>query len=62
MLTDTYSDSDYENLWLSIETACDLFNIIAVTVAENLDYRYIQSEEDDIRNYLRSLHSSRNNE
>lgn len=52
MLTDTYSDSDYENVWFAIETACDLFHIIAVVVAEYFSYGYIQSEEDAIRNYF----------
>ena len=62
MLAATYSDSDYENVWKSIFTMCDLLHIIAIEVAEYCGFDYNQSEEDGIRNYLNSLHSSRNRE
>jgi Streptomycin adenylyltransferase. len=62
MLAATYSDSDYENVWKSIFTMCDLFHITAMAVAEYCGFEYKQSEEYGIRNYLNSLHSSRNKE
>ena len=62
MLAATYSDSDYENVWKSIFNMCDLFHITAMAVAEYFGYTYKQSEENGIRNYLNSLHSSRSKE
>ena len=62
MLAATYSDSDYENVWTAIFNMCDLFHITAIVVAEYFTYDYKQCEEDGIRNYLDSLHSSRSRE
>jgi len=50
--TKTYSDGNYENLWNSIYTACELFHIIAERVAEYLSVSYNQHEEDGMIKYL----------
>ena len=47
----TYSNGEYENMWKSIATMCDLFHDLAVTVASHFNFTYKQDEEDGIREY-----------
>jgi aminoglycoside 6-adenylyltransferase len=51
----TYSDSDYCNFWLSINAACDLFHITALSVGAYFNFNYRTYEEDGIREYLRKM-------
>jgi len=51
----TYSSSDYSDIWSSIYVICDLFHILAITVAKHFGYDYRQHEEDGIRIYLNSI-------
>lgn len=51
----TYSDSNYENLWVAIFTACDLFRNVAKNVGQHVEYCY--NEKDDIKtiHYLKKM-------
>ena len=49
----SYSDSNYENIWKSIDTMCDLFPLLALPVAEHFGFLYHQDEEDGMREYLK---------
>ncbi len=51
----TYSDSNYENLWTAIFTACDLFRNVAKYVAVHLGYPYNQQDDDSIMRYLERM-------
>ncbi|MCL2663705.1 MAG: aminoglycoside 6-adenylyltransferase [Oscillospiraceae bacterium] len=53
----TYSDSDYNNIWASIDIMCNLFHTLAHTVAKHFSFVYRQNEEDGIREYLRMIRS-----
>jgi aminoglycoside 6-adenylyltransferase len=55
MFAKTYPDSDYENLWSSIFTACELFRIIAPPVAEHFAYSYNQDEDINMTGYLEKV-------
>lgn len=52
MYAKTYSDSDYNNFWNAIFTACKLFSIIAPNVADKLGFNYKISEQTNIIEYL----------
>jgi aminoglycoside 6-adenylyltransferase len=51
----TYSDSNYENLWTAIFTACNLFRNIAKQVAMHLKCTYNQRDDDGIMGYLEKM-------
>jgi len=53
--TATYSDSDSNNIWASIDIMCNLFHTLAHTVAKHFSFEYRQNEEDGIREYLRMI-------
>ena len=53
--TATYPSSNYTDIWASIDTMCDLFHTLAVTVAAHFDFAYRQEEEDGMRMYLRMV-------
>jgi len=53
----TYSGGDYNDVWASIYTMCDLFHKLALPVAEHFSYTYRQDEEDGIREYMRMIKS-----
>ncbi len=48
----TYSDSNYNNFWLAIFSACEMFRTLAPSVAENLGFTYNQDEEKNMMEYL----------
>lgn len=52
MYAKTYSDGNYDNLWLAVYTACDLFRDVALAVAEDGTYFYNEDEEKGSRMYL----------
>lgn len=56
MYVKTYSDGDYDNLWVAIFTVCDLFHALALPVAAHCGFDYRQNEEDGMREYLRMVH------
>ncbi|NLJ97433.1 MAG: aminoglycoside 6-adenylyltransferase [Clostridiales bacterium] len=55
MYTQTYSNSEYNNVWKSIFTACELFRVLALEVASNFDYTYNNLEDDNIIKYLNQV-------
>lgn len=57
MYLNTYSDSDIENLWNAIFTACDLFRHIATRVSEHLGYVYNTRDDDSIMLYMNNIKS-----
>jgi aminoglycoside 6-adenylyltransferase len=55
MYKKTYSDANYENMWDSIFTSCDLFRILAQDVAESLSYTYPTADDQNITQYLQHV-------
>ncbi len=55
MYSKTYSDGNYKHFWEAICTACDLFHVLALSVAESLGFTYRQHEEDGMREYLEMM-------
>jgi aminoglycoside 6-adenylyltransferase len=51
----TYSSSDYADIWAAVDTMCDLFHALALTVAAHFEFTYRQKEEVGIREYLRMV-------
>ncbi len=54
----TYSNSDYNNLWESIFTACSLFRKLAVNVADYLGYSYNEQDDKNIISYLENVRNN----
>ena len=48
----TYSTSNYIDVWQSMKVMCNLFHTLAVFVAESFGFSYRQQEEDGIWQYL----------
>lgn len=57
----TYSDSNYTDLWASIDEMCDLFKLSAYFVAKNYGFTYNQKEEEGMRLYLSKVKASEYN-
>jgi len=55
LLCETYSDSNYDNFWNAIFKMCELFRETAKTVAEYFNFEYIQSDDDNMTEYLRHV-------
>jgi aminoglycoside 6-adenylyltransferase len=53
--TATYSGSNYADIWRAVETMCNLFHTLALTVAAHFGFTYRQEEEEGIREYLRMI-------
>jgi len=51
----TYSGSDYVDIWSAVEVMCDLFHMLALTVAAHFDFTYRQEEEAGMQEYLRMV-------
>ncbi|MCL2698794.1 MAG: aminoglycoside 6-adenylyltransferase [Defluviitaleaceae bacterium] len=51
----TYSNSEYDNFWNAIFTACELFRKTALNVAEYLNIPYNQAEENGMIKYLNNV-------
>lgn len=52
MYSKTYSDSDYDNIWLVVFTACELFRTVASKVGKYFGYVYNQQEDINMMKYL----------
>ena len=52
MYLNTYSDSNYDNLWDSIFTSCELFRKIAHSVGEQFEFIYNKQEDVNMMDYL----------
>lgn len=57
MYKETYSNSDYTNMWESIFVTCELFRILSKDVAEHFNFTY---PIDDDRNMIKYLKHVRN--
>ena len=55
MYAATYSDSDYDNIWRAVFTACALFRRLAEAVAEKFGYTYNISEDENISDYMNKV-------
>jgi len=51
----TYSDSNSDNLWQAVFSACDLFSQLAQRVAAYFRYDYALQEEKNMRIYLKNV-------
>lgn len=54
----TYSDGEYEHLWASIHTACQLFRETALLVAQQFHFIYPEQEEQASQNYILRIQAS----
>ena len=52
MYKETFSDSEYKNIWVAVFKMCDLFNIIANKVGKYFGFEYNENEEKSIIEYL----------
>ncbi len=52
MYKETYSDSNYENIWGSIFIACELFRTLAKEIAEKLSFTYPVEDDQNMTSYL----------
>lgn len=55
MYTETYSDSNYDNFWVAVFTACDLFRITSLTVANHFGYDYNDQDDKNMVSYLNNV-------
>lgn len=51
----TYSDSNYNNFWSSIFSACELFRITANVVSEHLTFTYNEQDDKNMITYLENV-------
>lgn len=52
MYEQTYSDSNYEKMWVSVFAACALFRLLANEVAKDLSYTYHEADDIQMTKYL----------
>ncbi|MEK3887857.1 aminoglycoside 6-adenylyltransferase [Bacillus sp. FSL K6-3431] len=53
----TYPDAEYEHIWQSLFTMCDLFRRVAVPIADQLDYEYPQGNDTRVTSHLKHVRS-----
>ena len=51
----TFSGSNYDDIWKSVSTMCDLFHELAMCVADHFGFTYRQDEEDGMREYMKMV-------
>lgn len=51
----TYPDADYDNIWRSLFTMCNLFRRIAVGVAAHFNFKYPYGDDKRISSYLEQV-------
>jgi len=56
----TYSDSDYNNMWTAVFTACEMFRITALEVGYHFDFIYNEHWDKSITDYLYKVRKSWN--
>ena len=61
MYEETFSNSEYENMWKSIFKACELFHILALHVGEHFKFEYNMDEENGIIEYLKWIKKLKGN-
>lgn len=55
MYKETYSDSNYENMWNSLFLTCELFRTLANEVADNLLFEYPMEDDINMTEYLKHV-------
>jgi len=55
MYKETYSNSNYEDMWHSILVTCDLFRIVSQDVAKQLNFTYPIDSDTNMTNYLKHV-------
>lgn len=55
MYQETYSNSDYTNMWESIFVTCELFRILSQDVAEHFNFTYPIDDDRNMTKYLRNV-------
>ncbi|EEM08137.1 aminoglycoside adenylyltransferase [Bacillus pseudomycoides] len=55
MYKETYSNSDYENIWESIFITCELFRILSKGVAEHFNFTYPIDDDRNMTKYLKHV-------
>jgi len=60
MYSKTYSDADYDNFWMAIFNACELFRTTALHVGKYFGYVYNQSEDTNMILYLTRIKNNAN--
>lgn len=55
MYAKTYTDSDYDHFWAAVFTACELFRVVAVPVAEYFKFTYNQNDDQNMTEYLNKV-------
>lgn len=58
MYAKTYCDSDYNNMWIAVFNACELFRTIAVMVGESFGYSYNKNEDINMTEYLTNVRNN----
>ncbi|WP_117170147.1 aminoglycoside 6-adenylyltransferase [Paraliobacillus sediminis] len=55
MYKETYSNSDYTNIWESIFATCELFRTLSQEVAEHFNFTYPIDDDRNMTNYLKRV-------
>ncbi|MEH7460324.1 aminoglycoside 6-adenylyltransferase [Bacillus sp. JJ1127] len=55
MYKETYSNSDYANIWESIFITCELFRILSKDVAEHFNFTYPIDDDRNMTKYLKHV-------
>ncbi len=55
MYAKTYSTSDYNTLWSSIFTTCQLFRALALSVGKHFEFEYNNEEDRNMMEYLKRV-------
>ncbi len=53
--TQTYSNSDYCNIWSALFVMCDLFRIVANRVASHFGFRYPMEDDQNVVAFLKEV-------
>ena len=57
LYTQTYADSRYECIWVSLFAGCELFRLTARYVASHMQFEYNEEDDERMFAYLHRLHS-----
>lgn len=62
MYKQTYSNSCYDNIWVSLDVTCQLFRLLSKEVANHYDFTYPVDDDKNMTLYLTGLKSSQHYE
>jgi aminoglycoside 6-adenylyltransferase len=55
MLESTYSDASSDRTWEALHVMCDLFRLVATSVAEHFDFEYPRSDDERVSAHLKQV-------